>query len=84
MVPDPEDDRVYRITINQNGGFFPSGLMFGLMYSWYLTGRGLATEYEMALLRWPAKMLNPLHAKDRMHKESLITFFRTQIFGHKD
>ena len=84
MVPDPENDRVYRTTINENGGFFPSGLLFGLIYSWYLTGRGLASEYEMALLRWPASMLNPLHARDRMRKESLITFFRTEIFGHKD
>jgi len=84
MIPDTENDRVYRITINQNGGFFPSGLLFGLMYSWYLTGRGLAAEYEMALLRWPAKMLNPLHARDRIRKESLVTFFRAEIFGHRD
>jgi len=82
MVPDPENEYVYRITINQNEGFFSSGLLFGLMYSWYLTGRGLATEYEMALLRWPAKMLNPLHARDHMRKEALIAFFRTEIFGH--
>ena len=82
MIPDPENDRIYRITINENGGFFPSGLLFGLMYSWYLTGRGLAAEYEMALLRWPAKMLNPLHVRDRIRKESLVTFLRTEIFGH--
>ena len=84
MVPDPENDCVYRVTINQNEGFFSSGLLFGLMYSWYLTGRGLATEYEMALLRWPAKMLNPLHVRDHMRKEALIKFFRTEIFGHRD
>ena len=82
MIPDPENDRIYRITINENGGFFPPGLLFGLMYSWYLTGRGLAAEYEMALLRWPAKMLNPLHVRDRIRKESLVTFLRTEIFGH--
>ena len=84
MIPDPENDSVYRITINQNGGFFPSGLLFGLIYSWYLTGRGIAAEYEMTLLRWPAKMLNPLHVKDRIRKESIVTFFRTEIFGHKN
>jgi hypothetical protein len=84
MIPDTKNERVYRITINQNGGFLPSGLLFGLMYSWYLTGRGLATEYEMTLLRWPAEMLNPLHVRDRMRKEALMTFFRTEIFGHRD
>jgi uncharacterized cofD-like protein len=84
MAPDPENDRVYRLAINQNGVFFPPGLLFGLMYSWYLTGRGLATEYEMTLLRWPDKMLNPMHARDRMLKETLVTFFRTEIFGQRD
>ncbi|MCL2878251.1 MAG: YvcK family protein, partial [Acidobacteria bacterium] len=74
MIPDPENDLVYRITVNQNEGFFPPGLLFGLIYSWYLTGRGLAAEYEMTLLRWPEKVLNPLHVRDRMRKESLITF----------
>jgi len=83
MIPDPENGLIYRITINQDGGFFPSGLLFGLIYSWYLTGRGLTAEYEMTLLRWPAKMLNPLHVKDRIRKESMVTFFRTEIFGHK-
>ena len=84
MTPDPENDRVYRITINENGGFFPSGMLFGFMYSWYLIGRGLAVEYEMALLRWSAKVLNPLHVRDRMRKESLVAFFRNEIFGHVD
>ena len=84
MVSDPDHDRVYRITINPNTEFFPSGLLFGVMYSWYLTGRGLAMEHEMTLLRWPARILNPLHARDRMRKEALLAFFRTEIFGHRD
>ena len=84
MTPDSENDRVYHITINRNVGFFPPGLTFGLLYAWYLTGRGLATEHEMALLRWPQKILIPLHGKDRVRKESLVRFFRTEIFGHND
>ena len=84
MVPDPENDRVYHIIINRNFGFFPPGLTFGLLYSWYLTGRGLAAEHEMALLRWPQKILIPLHVRDRVRKESLVRFFRTEIFGHND
>jgi uncharacterized cofD-like protein len=82
MAPDPIDDRIHRITINKDGGFLPPGLLFGLLYSWYLCGRGLTMEYEMTLLRWPPKSLIPLHAKDRIRKEALVKFFRTIIFGH--
>jgi uncharacterized cofD-like protein len=83
MTPDPSDSRVYRITINRDGGFLPPGLLFGLLYAWYLSGRGLTMEYEMTLLRWPAKSLIPLHARDRIRKAALVTFFRTEVFGHK-
>jgi hypothetical protein len=82
MIPDPVDDRVFRITINSDGGFLPPGLLFGLLYAWYLTGNGFTMEYEMTLLRWPLKSLIPLHAKDRLRKEALVAFFRTEIFGH--
>jgi len=81
MAPDPVNDRIYRITINNDGGFLPPGLLFGLLYSWYLSGKGLTMEYEMSLFRWPLKSLIPLHAKDRVRKEALVTFFRTEVFG---
>jgi hypothetical protein len=82
MNPDPDNDRVFRITINRDGGFIPPGLLFGLVYAWYLSGQGFTMEYEMTLLRWPTKSLIPLHAKDRARKEALVTFFRKEIFGH--
>jgi uncharacterized cofD-like protein len=82
MNPDTANDRVFRITINRDGGFLPPGLLFGLVYAWYLSGRGFTMEYEMTLLRWPIKSLIPLHAKDRIRKEALVTFFRKEIFGH--
>jgi len=84
MSPDPVDSNIYRITINTDGAFLPPGLLFGLLYSWYLSGRGLTMEYEMTLLRWPLKSLIPLHAKDRIRKEALVTFFRTEVFGHTE
>lgn len=84
MTQDAEDSRTYRITINNLEGFLPPGLLFGLMYAWYLGGYGLTMDYEMSLLRWPLKSLIPLHAKDRIRKEALVTFFRTQIFGHSE
>ncbi len=82
MIPDPKDARIYRITINRGEGFLPPGLLFGLLYSWYLCGRGFTMEYEMTLLRWPLKSLIPMHARDRIRKKALVTFFRTVIFGH--
>jgi uncharacterized cofD-like protein len=81
MAPDLVDPRIYRITINDNGGFLPPGLLFGLLYAWYLSGQGITMEYEMSLFRWPLKSLIPLHSKDRLRKEALVTFFRTQVFG---
>lgn len=83
MTPNPSDPLTYRITINDNEGFLPPGLLFGLMYAWYLCGCGLTMEYEMSLLRWPLKSLIPLHAKDCVRKEALVRFFRTEVFGHR-
>ena len=41
-------------------------------------------EYEMSLFRWPLKNLIPLHAKDRIRKEALVRFFRTEVFGRPE
>jgi hypothetical protein len=82
MTPDPVNPQIYRITINNDGGFLPPGLLFGLLYSWYLCGSGFTMEYEMTLLRWPLKSLIPLHVRDRIRKKALVTFIRTVIFGH--
>jgi uncharacterized cofD-like protein len=84
MAPDLLNPRIYRITINIDGGFLPPGLLFGLLYAWYLSGQGITMEYEMSLFRWPLKSLIPLHAKDRIRKEALVTFFRTQVFGRPE
>ena len=84
MTPDREHTRKYRITINNDEGFLPPGLHFGLLYAWYLCGRGLTMDYEMSLLRWPLKSLIPVHARDRVRKEALVRFFRTQIFSHPE
>ena len=84
MAPDADSDRVFRITINNDGGFLPPGLLFGLLYAWYLSGQGITMEYEMSLFRWPIKSLIPLHAKDRLRKKALVTFFRTKVFGRPE
>jgi uncharacterized cofD-like protein len=84
MTQAKDDPLKYRITVDIDEGFIPPGLLFGLMYAWYLCGCGLTMDYEMSLLRWPVRSLIPLHAKDRIRKEALVTFFRTQIFGHNE
>ena len=84
MVPDRSDPCVFRITINNHEGFLPTGLLFGLLYAWYLNNAyGGIMEYEMSLLKWPAHSLIPHQAKERIRKQALVKFFCNEIFGHK-
>ena len=83
MVRDRNDPRVFRITINNNEGFLPPGLMFGLLYAWYLNNAyGGVMDYEMSLLKWPPSSLIPHQAKERVRKQALVSFFRNEVFGH--
>jgi len=81
MVPDRKDPLVYRITINDREGFLPPGLLFGLLYAWYLDDAyGSLMDYEMALLRWPEKALMPYQVQERRRKGELVAFFREEVF----
>lgn len=83
MVQDAKDPRVFRLTINDDEGFLPSGLLFGLMFAWYLNNAyGGVMEYEMSLLRWPEHALVPHQVKERLRKQALVRFFRSVVFGH--
>ena len=85
MVPDETSPLIYRLAINNNEGFLPPGLLFGLMYAWYLNDAyGGLMEYEMSLLRWPPKSLIPHQAKEYIRRQALVTFFRTEIFRHQE
>ncbi len=85
MTPDPHDPNTYRIMVNRGEGFLPPGLLFGLVFAWYLDNRYASTmEYEMSLLRWPPRLLVPHQAKERIRRQALISFFRTEIFGHRE
>lgn len=69
------------ITVNGDEGFLPPGLLFGLMYAWYLYNAwGGAMEYEMSLLHWPPGDLIPCQARERERKQALVDFFRTEVF----
>ena len=83
MVPDARNKMLYHITLNHMEGFLPPGLLFGLMYTWYLNNNYAKTmEYEMSLLRWPPRSLIPHQAKERIRKHALVAFFCTEVFGH--
>lgn len=85
MVPSPHDARTFRITLNGNEGFTPPGLLFGLLYAWYLNNAyGEIMEYEMSLLRWPPQKLIPCQLAERNRKQALINFFRKVVFEHAD
>jgi uncharacterized cofD-like protein len=84
LVQDRSDPRVLRITLNNDEGFLPPGLLFGFMYAWYLNNAyGGIMEYEMSLLKWPAHSLIPHQAKERVRKQALVAFFRTEVFAHR-
>ncbi len=64
MIPDPHEAGCYRMVVNDNEGFLPSGLLFGLMYAWYLNkAYGGIMEYEMSMLRWSSRSLLPHQAR---------------------
>jgi len=84
LVPDAHEKRMHRLIINDREGFLPPGLLFGLTYAWYLNNSYAKTmEYEMSLLHWSPRALIPHQAKERVRKQALVTFFRTEVFGHR-
>jgi uncharacterized cofD-like protein len=84
LVPHPGDARTYRITLNHNDGFLPPGLLFGLMYAWYLDNTyGPIMEIEMSILHLQQDMLIPHQEKEHRRKKALVDFFREQVFGHR-
>lgn len=85
MIPSPHDAKTYRITLNGREGFTPPGLLFGLLYAWYLNNRyGEIMENEMSLLRWRPQKLIPCQLQERNRKQALINFFRRVVFQHMD
>ncbi|MBN2106185.1 MAG: YvcK family protein, partial [Deltaproteobacteria bacterium] len=85
MVPDPGHAGIYRITLNNTDGFIPPGLLFGLMYAWYLDNTcAPIMENEMSMLHWHEATLIPHQVQEYRRKKALIHFFRTEIFGYKN
>lgn len=78
-----KDPRTYRITLNGDEGFLPPGLLFGLLYTWYLNNSySSIMEYEMSLLHQPIRSLIPHQVNEQIRKQALIAFFRNEVFGN--
>ncbi|OPY92979.1 MAG: Gluconeogenesis factor [Syntrophaceae bacterium PtaU1.Bin231] len=85
MLESPHDPDTFGITLNDREGFLPPGLLFGLLYAWYLNNAyGAVMEHEMSLLRLPPRKLIPCQMEERARKQALIRFFRRVVFRHAD
>ncbi len=83
LVRHPQDPLVYKVTLNSDEGFLTPGLLFGLMYAWYLNNSYCKImEHEMSPLQWQPNTLIPHHVQARSRRQALITFFRTVVFGY--
>ncbi len=85
LVPEAGDRSAWRMTVNDDEGFITPGLLFGLLYAWYLNNSyGRIIEYEMSLLTWPTSSLLPYQVRERERKQQLVKFFRTEVFAHRE
>ena len=79
------DKDVYRIILNGDEGFMAPGLLFGLLYAWYLNNQyGGVADYEMSMVRWNVSDLIPHQTQEMIARRDLIAFFRTVVFRHVD
>ncbi|UCD66815.1 MAG: YvcK family protein [Deltaproteobacteria bacterium] len=74
---------LYTRLVNGNEGFTPPGLLFGLIYAWYLDNR-LAehVEYKMAVMRTDISDLIPEQVRVHARRRALVEFFRRSVFCH--
>lgn len=83
MVPSLKNPLLYTRLINGHEGFTPPGLLFGLVYAWYLDNRFAAhIEYKMAVMHTEISTLIPEQVKIFLRRKSLVDFFRQQVFRY--
>jgi len=71
----------YTRLVNGNEGFTPPGLLFGLIYAWYLDNRLAAhVEYKMSIMRNDISEMIPEQVRVHSRRRSLISFFRHAVF----
>ena len=67
---------LYTRIVNGNERFTPPGLLFGLIYTWYLDNRFAAhVEYKMAVMRTDISDLIPEQVRMLSRRRALVDFF---------
>jgi uncharacterized cofD-like protein len=81
MVQSGTDAFLYSRLVNGQEGFTPPGMLFGLVYAWYLDNRFAAhVEYKMAIMRTKLSDLIPEQVREHARRKSLVLFFRRSVF----
>jgi uncharacterized cofD-like protein len=83
MIRSDSDGLLYTRLVNGNEGFTPPGMLFGLIYAWYLDNRFAAhVEYKMAVMRTDISDLIPEQVRVYTRRRTLVEFFRRSVFCH--
>ena len=81
MCPTKENKHCYTRLINGEEGFTPPGLLFGLVFAWYLDNRFASNvEYKMSVMKNMLSDLIPEQVRIMRRREKLIHFFRKHVF----
>lgn len=76
---------IYSRLLNGQEGFTPPGLLFGLVFAWYLDNRFAAhIEYKMAILQMEIPDMIPEQAKAFARRQRMVDFFRRKVFGYAE
>ena len=76
------DPMRYTRLVNGQEGFTPPGLLFGLLYAWYLDNRFAAhIEDKMAILKMDVPDMIPEQVNVSSRRRRLVDFFRSTVFG---
>ena len=83
MTPRPGTPKRFFRPVPKGTGFLPCGLLFGLVFAWYLDNSYVpALDFEMRMLQWPAARLLPYQVRARAGHRELVRFFREEVFQH--
>ena len=81
MIRSGSDPLFYTRLVNGNEGFTPPGMLFGLIYAWYLDNRFAAhVEYKMSVMRTDISDLIPEQVRVHTRRTMLVEFFRRSVF----
>ncbi len=81
LSPSRRNRQHFTMVINGTEAFTPPGLLFGLVYAWYLNNaRGEFINHEMSIMQWKISQLIPKQSMERERMQNLIAFFRRSVF----